>query len=705
MKTKYCFLYLFVAVFFSFNSHAQTYVISTIAGDAAGTGFYGGGYSGNGGLATAAEFYFPWAVTLDDSGNIYVADQWGEAIRKINKSGIISTVAGNGYMNGGTGGYSGDGGPATDAELDNPAGVAVDDSGNIYISDWQNNLIREVNKRSGIISIYAGNVTMLPPNNAGHTGDGGQATAAELSNPYGIALDDSSNLYIAEVGNNDVRKVTAKGIISTLTGGGSFTDWGYTGDGGPATAALLNGDVAVAVDKAGNVYIADTYNNVVRKIGTNDTITTFAGNGYGAGQGNSSGGYSGDGGPATAAEMSNVSGVALDSLGNVYISDFWNYNVRKVNTKGIISTIAGDEIAGYNGDNKPATTAELNHPYGLVVDSAGNVYIADEFNQRIRKLTPTCPALASIYPQDSTICSGQSVILSIINNGITYTWSPSTGLNATTGDSVVATPGVTTTYTVQIGSGACFKDTSVIVKVKLVPPLIVQPQDTSLCGGISVILSVPVSGLGYTWSPSSTLSSSTGNMVVATPVATTIYTVTGSDSLGCSALGFDTVAIKQAVNKPSITDTDNVLTSSATQSNQWYRDSSQINGANNKTYTATDTGCYWSIATNLVNGCSSISDTICLTSLSGINRLLINPNLLSIYPNPTGGDIFINIITSVADVKDWNLQITDVLGRTVYTRQSLNYSNDIDLSNSPSGVYFITVINKTSRALVPMVKQ
>ena len=217
-------------------------------------------------------------------------------------TGIITTIAGNGIA-----GYSGDGGLATNAELNNPYGVAVDSNGNIYIADTNNNRIRKVNSTTGIITTIAGNGT------AGYSGDGGLATNAELYYPYGVAVDSNGNIYIADTYNNRIRKVNSTtGIITTIAGNGTA---GYSGDGGPATNAQLNYPYGVAVDSSGNIYIADTDNNRIRKVNsTTGIITTIAGNG--------NPGYSGDGGPATNAELYDPSGVAVDSNGNIYIADY-----------------------------------------------------------------------------------------------------------------------------------------------------------------------------------------------------------------------------------------------------------------------------------------------------------------------------------------------------------------------------------------------
>lgn len=328
-----------------------------------GTGTYG--YNGDGIPATAAELNGPYGVAIDASGNIYIADCSNNRVRKVNTSGIISTIVGTGSH-----GYSGDGGPATAAELHFPQGVAVDASGNVYISDYDNQCIRKVNT-SGIISTYAGNGI------AGLSGDGGPATAAEIDNPYGLAVDDSGNLYIATT--DRIRKVNTKGIISTFAG----STIGYSGDGGPATSAEMYNPEGVAVDASGNVYIADYLGNRIRKVNTSGIISTYAGNGFDAGF-NDGGGYSGDGGPATSAELFNPTDVVVDGSGNVYIADAGNSRIRMVNISGIISTYAGNGTSGYSGDGGPATAAKIIFPQGLGLDGSGNLYIAD--NNRIRKV-------------------------------------------------------------------------------------------------------------------------------------------------------------------------------------------------------------------------------------------------------------------------------------------------------------------------------
>lgn len=275
----------------------------------------------------------------------------------------------NTFAGNGSTGYSGDGAAATLAQFFNPWAVAIDAAGNVYIADGGNNCIRKVNT-GGVITTIAGIAGF-----GGYSGDGGAATIAKLSGPVGVALDAAGNLYIAESGNLRIRKVNTSGIISTFAGNGTL---GYSGDGAAATLAQLNYPTGVAVDAAGNVYIGDQGNNCIRKVNTGGIISTIAGNGIN--------GYSGDGAAATLAMLSTPAGVAVDAVGNVYISDLNNQRIRKVNTSGIITTIAGTGVAGYSGDGNAATLAQVNQPAGIAVDTGGNVYLADFSNNCIRKI-------------------------------------------------------------------------------------------------------------------------------------------------------------------------------------------------------------------------------------------------------------------------------------------------------------------------------
>jgi hypothetical protein len=284
------------------------------------------------------------------------------------QSGIINTIAGNGVP-----GYGGDNGAATAAQIDTANNVAVDDSMNIYIADSYNNRIRKVYAATGKI------VTICGTGAAGYT-DSGQAIYAGIWYPMGIKVDTAHNVYFGDANNDVVRKITgATNIITTIAGNGNT---GYTGDDSLAINATFSWIAGIALDDTGNVYIADQVNNVIRKIRVSTgIITTVAGNGYNYGTGK--GGYSGDGGPATAAELNNPTGVAIDGLGNMYIADYQNNVVRKVSSNGIMSTYCGNGSAGYNGDDLPKDVIALDSLTGICTDNANNVYIADANNSRV----------------------------------------------------------------------------------------------------------------------------------------------------------------------------------------------------------------------------------------------------------------------------------------------------------------------------------
>ena len=329
--------------------------IKTIAGN----GMYGN--SGDGGPATSATLGVPQAVVTDSAGNIYVSDNRGNVVRKIIAStGIITTVAGDGIE-----GFSGDGGQATSAELHYPQGLALDAAGNLYIVDSYNSRVRMVNASSGIITTIVGNGSPFS------SGDGGLATNAGLESPSAIALDRAGNIFVADNGEKGIREINAStGIITTLISNASTPN--------PNFGALVD----IAIDSSGNIYIGDPYRYVVFKYtAATASVSVLAGNG--------ANGYSGDGGPATSAELSAVQGVALDLANNLYISDLSHHSIRRVSAAtGIISTIVGTGTAGYTGDGGPAINAALYEPYSIWVDKTGNLYIPDTGNHVVREVSP-----------------------------------------------------------------------------------------------------------------------------------------------------------------------------------------------------------------------------------------------------------------------------------------------------------------------------
>lgn len=322
------------------------------------------GFSGDGGLAILAQLFHPTSLALDAAGNLFIADSDNNRIRKVTPEGIISTVAGNGDR-----GYSGDDDLATATPLSLPTGVALDTSGNLFIADTGNNRIRKVHL--GVISTVAGDGT------PGFSGDEDDATAAQLKQPTAVAVDMAGNLFFADTANQRIRKVTTEGVISTVAGIGTA---GFSGDGGQAASAAFSYPIGLALDSAGNLFIADAFNYRVRKLTSGGVIGTVAGNGMA--------GFSGDGDRAISAQLKNPVSVAVDSAGNLFIADSGNHRVRKVTSNGAIRTVAGNGDPGFSGDDGPGTSAQLSHPTGVAIDAAGNLFIVDHDNNRIRKVTP-----------------------------------------------------------------------------------------------------------------------------------------------------------------------------------------------------------------------------------------------------------------------------------------------------------------------------
>jgi uncharacterized protein (TIGR03437 family) len=323
-------------------------------------------------------------IAVDAAGNLYAADVTQAVVYKVDRFGGTTVVAGNG-----TAGYSGDGALATAAQLRQPSGVAVGSDGTIYIAEYGNHRIRKV-APNGIITTIAGTGT------AGFAGDGGPATAARIYAPLSIIIDPAGNLYFSDIGNYRVRKITPAGVISTIAGTGRSCR-PASGDGGPATSAD-SCPAYLSLGPDGNLYFTDQgdlrfYGNPrVRRVSlTTGIITTVAGG--------DTAGFSGDGGPATSALMRGIAGVGVDSGGNIFISDYSNARIRKVNLSGTITTYAGTGISGSAGDGGDAVKAQVNGPCGIVFDSAGNLYFADRLNHKIRRISPPpVPAIRTSNP-------------------------------------------------------------------------------------------------------------------------------------------------------------------------------------------------------------------------------------------------------------------------------------------------------------------
>lgn len=323
---------------------------------------------GDGGPAKAAILNWPSGVAIDGNGNIYVAERRANRIRKIEAaSGIISTITGNGSR-----GFGGDGGPANKAVISIPELIAVDAAGNLYFTDRGNYRIRCVDAQSGIINTVAGN------GEYGYSGDGGPATAAGISAPFGVLVGTNGNLFIADTENHVIRRVNAEsGIIETVAGSG---EKGFGGDGGPALKAQMNRPHNFAIDAAGNLFIGDSQNQRIRFVDKNSGIISTL---YGSGEQ----GISKDGIPAKDAAFFYFGSLLFDRQDNLIIAGWVDNRIRRIDrASGIISTMAGTGEEGFAGDGGPATAAQIRSPYGMALDSQGNLYFAEAENHRIRRI-------------------------------------------------------------------------------------------------------------------------------------------------------------------------------------------------------------------------------------------------------------------------------------------------------------------------------
>jgi sugar lactone lactonase YvrE len=502
---------------------ASTGVITT----AAGNGYFS--YCGDGGPAINACLLNPVYTAVDSGGNVYFSDSGNFVVRKIDAStGIVTTVAGNG-----TYGYSGDGGPAIAAQLGGPSGLAVDASGNLYIADDGNEVIRFVNSATGIITTVAGNGTY------GYSGDGGPATSAQFSVPDGVAVDRNNNLYVADSNNFVVRMVAAgTGIITTFAGNGTR---GYSGDGGPATSASLSDDVGgLATDPAGDLFIADRVNGRVREVSAaTGIITTVAGDGCTNPFGKGPPCPLGDGGPATSALLTSPIGVALDAAGNLYITDFGDERIRVVSSAtAIISTVVGTGVAGFSGDGGAAATAEVNLPWGLAIDSGGNLYFADQDNGRIREVIsvgstgsppPTItPSISGTLGSNGWYTSNVQVSWTVNGNGATITSQTGCGTTSI----AIDTSGQNLTCTATSSGGTSTQP--ITIKRDATPPTITL---TAPLSGSSYPQGTVVNASYSCSDATSGVASCSGTVASGSPINTSTtgsmsFTVTATDRAG-----------------------------------------------------------------------------------------------------------------------------------------------------------------------------
>ncbi len=639
--------------------HAQVNLITTYIGNGTGA------YAGDGGPATAATVRVntPGMLNFDPAGNLYICDNSNNRLRKVDMTtGIISLVAGNG-----TTGTGGDGAAATACQFGagggfNPgvAGVAVDATGNIYVSDGTNNKIRKIDG-TGIITTFAGTGT------AGGTGDGGLATAALLSGPRGLFVA-SNKLYIADAGSNKVRVIDlSTNIITAVAGTGTA---GAAGDGGSAATAQLNAPRGVCVDAAGNIFIADRSNNRVRKVttGTN-IITTYAGNG--------TGGYAGDNGPSTAAtcQVNRPTDVKVDAAGNLFISDNSNGVVRMVSAAGIITTVAGTSgFGGAAGDGGPATASAVRvNPFGLAVTDMNHFYIGDFNNSRIRYVKPNCiPVFANGATQSLTVCqsSGANSInttLAVVDSdrSQTLTWSIvaicshgtlTAATTAAANGGTVTPAGLTYTptvgysgpdaFTIQISDG--YNTSTTVVNVTVNPLPIATPitgTATEVCVGSTIVLSND-STTG-TWSALNANASVVGGTVTGVSAGTDDISYTLTNSCG-TAFSVYSITVNPLPNAGSITGASTVCVGAsialtdAAPGGTWSAQNSNatVDGTGNVTGVTVGTD---DISYTVTNSCGTVSAVLTVT----VNDLPVVPAITgtpvvcesstTLLSNATGG--------------------------------------------------------------------
>jgi len=433
-------------------------VVMTLAGSAGNSG-------STDGTGTAARFTDPADVTVDGAGNVYVSDTDNFAIRKITPAGAVTTLAGLAGARGSTDGT------ASAARFNHPTGITVDGAGNVYVADTDNETIRKITA-AGVVTTVAGQ--------AGRTGSAdGTGTAAQFSSPSDVNVDSAGNLYIADAGNNTIRRITPTGVVTTVAGvAGASGSTDGTGAG-----ARFSSPEGVTVDGAGNLYVADTNNQTIRKISPAGAVTTLAG---------AAGVSGGADGPGSVARFQNPSDLTVDSAGNVYVADTDNHAIRKISPGGTVATVAGTVGTSGSGDGM-GTAARFFYPTGVVADAGSNVYVADTDNHTVRKAAPVSAPTISVQPQSQTANAGDSVTFSVTATGVpapTYQWylgttalTGSTATTASLGLSNVQT-GNAGSYSVVVSNLAgSVTSSAATLTVNAVTPAASTPSGSSGSGG------------------------------------------------------------------------------------------------------------------------------------------------------------------------------------------------------------------------------
>jgi sugar lactone lactonase YvrE len=537
-------LLLLSLIFAAFSSKAQC--VSTLAGSGA-AGFVNA-------TGTAAKFNSPIGVAVDAAGNVYVGDQGNNMIRKITATGVVSTFAGSvtsGYANG----------IGTSAKFFNPMGLAVDLSGNVYVADNNNHRIRKITP--------AGVVTNLAGSGVAGFADG-TGTAAQFSRPNGITVDASGNVYVGDSANNRIRKITPSGVVTTFAGSGAQ---GYAD--GTAISAQFYGPTGLFVDATGNVYVADNRNNRIRKITPSGVVTTLAGSGV---QGYADGN-------GTSAQFFAPMGVAVDGSGNVYVADNLNNRIRKITPLGVVSTFAGSVWGSINGS---VTAAQFNAPMGIAISTSGNIYVADRWNESIRKIEPS--SISAFISYNSPFCqsntSPQNVTLTGSGAYTGGTYSSTTGLtiNSSTG---AITPSTSTigTYTVSYitpSSGGCQITATTQVSINALPTANISYAGTPFCKTLTTLQPVTLTGTG----------SYTGGTFTA-PVGLSISAATGAINPSLSTAGTYTVTYTTPASSGcQITRTTQITINALPTANISYAGNPFCQSLNQRQVTLTGTGVY-----------------------------------------------------------------------------------------------------------------
>ncbi|PZF72193.1 NHL domain-containing protein [Taibaiella soli] len=653
-------------------------VITTIAGN--GTS----GFSGDGGAAISAQMAYVNGVAVDPSGNVYIGDRDNSRVRKVNTSGIISTVVGNGQVS-----FCGDGGSALDAQFEYPYTACLDAAGNIYVSDSWNNRIRKVTP-AGIVSTFAGTGSTV------WVGDSIPATSSAVR-AFSMVADPSGNIYVTDAGFNRIRKIATNGIITTIAGTGVA---GFGGDGGAATLAQLNNPGDIKLDAAGNIYFSDCSNNRIRKIDASGIITTIAGTGVA--------GFGGDGSAATAALLNQPKMISFDVSGNLYVSDGGNYRIRKISTAGIITTVAGNGTSGYNNNSSGIATSLPIYPAGLAVDSTGNIYMTDGAS-RIRKIDIN--GIMSTFSGTDTADfqgDGGPVGLAHLNQPFGLTFGPSGAL-----------------YVADATNGRIRKiDNSVS------PAINIAASQNSICAGSSVQFTATAAHGGttpiYHWKKN-------GNNV-GTNSATYTYTPANGDIISCVLTSTDPAAFPDtAVSAtvvmnviPVVKPTAIVLANPASNATsgqpitfsisstgiganplyQWRKNAVNITGATAATYVATanidvannDQISVWVKNTDSC-GADTVSNnwTVVVLGSTGVNAINGNAGV-AIYPNPNNGSFTVTGQLTDNHPRTITLEVCNSVGQQIY-RQNVAVANGtinqkIDLQKQAApGLYFVRIVD------------